>query len=124
SIRFQLALKRLIDVVGSLILIVLLSPVLLLTALAVRLTSPGPIFFSHKRWGRHQRHFICFKFRSMKVDQSKTFHHKEVQEVEQTGTLIKLKQDPRLTVIGSFIRKTSIDELPQLFNVLAGHMSL
>jgi exopolysaccharide production protein ExoY len=124
SIRIQLALKRLIDIVGSFVLIVLLSPVLLLTTLAVRLTSPGPIVFLHKRWALQQGHFCCLKFRSMKVDNHKVFNSKEVQEIEKTGTLLKLKKDPRLTPVGSFIRKTSIDELPQLFNVLKGDMSL
>jgi exopolysaccharide production protein ExoY len=123
-IRIQLALKRLIDIVGSFVLIVLLSPVLLLTTLAVRLTSPGPIVFLHKRWALQQGHFCCLKFRSMKVDNHKVFNSKEVQEIEKTGTLLKLKKDPRLTPVGSFIRKTSIDELPQLFNVLKGDMSL
>jgi exopolysaccharide production protein ExoY len=124
SIRIQLALKRLIDIVGSFVLIVLLSPVLLLTTLAVRLTSPGPIVFLHKRWALQQGHFCCLKFRSMKVDNHKVFNSKEVQEIERTGTLLKLKKDPRLTPVGSFIRKTSIDELPQLLNVLKGDMSL
>jgi lipopolysaccharide/colanic/teichoic acid biosynthesis glycosyltransferase len=124
SIRVQLVVKRLMDAVGSFLIIVALSPVLLLTALAVRLTSPGPILFSHKRWGLNEAHFLCLKFRSMRQDKDNVFNRKEVQEVEKTGTLIKLKEDPRLTIIGSFIRKTSIDELPQLFNVLKGDMSL
>jgi exopolysaccharide production protein ExoY len=124
SIRFQLAVKRLTDVAGSLILIVLLSPVFLLTALAVRLTSRGAIMHTGKRWGLDQNQFLCFKFRSMHVDHSKIFNASEVQAIEKTGTLIKLKEDPRLTAVGPFIRKTSIDELPQLFNVLKGDMSL
>jgi len=124
AIRIQLAVKRLVDIVGSFILIILLSPVLLLTALAVRLTSPGPIVFLHKRWSLSEGHFACLKFRSMRVDQKQVFDTKEVTEIEKTGTLLKLEKDPRLTTIGSFIRKTSIDELPQLFNVLKGDMSL
>jgi len=123
-LHFHLALKRLLDIVGSFLLIVLLAPVLLITALAVKLTSPGPIFFSHKRWALKQGHFICLKFRSMRMDQHKLLNQAEVREIEKTGTLLKLKQDPRLTSIGAFIRKTSIDELPQLFNVLKGDMSL
>jgi exopolysaccharide production protein ExoY len=124
SIRVQLAVKRMIDIVGSFVLIVLLSPVLLATALAVRLSSPGPILFTHLRWAMDEGHFMCLKFRSMRTDQKKVFNEKEVQEIEKTGTLLKLDNDPRLTAIGSFIRKTSIDELPQLFNVLKGDMSL
>jgi len=123
-VRMQLAIKRLIDIVGSFILIVVLAPVFLVTSLAVRLTSPGPIMFSHKRWALHQKHFICLKFRSMRTDQQKIMNTAEVQEMQKTGVLLKLKKDPRLTPIGSFIRKTSIDELPQLFNVLKGDMSL
>lgn len=124
SIRFQLAVKRLIDILGSFFLIVMLSPVFLLTALAVRLTSPGPVMYSHKRWALGQKHFLCLKYRSMRTDQHNIMNLAEVHEMEKTGVLLKLKKDPRLTVIGSFIRKTSIDELPQLFNVLKGDMSL
>lgn len=123
-VRFQLALKRLVDIAGSFVLIVLLSPVLLLTAIAIKLTSAGPAVFAHKRWALGQEHFCCFKFRSMRVDKDKIFDRTAVKEIEKTGTLIKMKEDPRLTPIGSFIRKTSIDELPQLFNVLKGDMSL
>jgi lipopolysaccharide/colanic/teichoic acid biosynthesis glycosyltransferase len=122
--RVQLAIKRLMDIVGSFVLIVLLSPVFLLTAAAVRLTSPGPIMYSHKRWGLGQSQFLCFKYRSMRTDQHKIVNLAEVREMEKNGILLKLKKDPRLTPIGSFIRKTSIDELPQLFNVLKGDMSL
>lgn len=122
--RVQLALKRLVDIVGSFVLIVLLSPVFVLTAVAVRLTSPGPVFYSHERWGLNQAHFLCLKYRSMRTDQHKIVNLAEVREMEKNGILLKLKRDPRLTPIGSFIRKTSIDELPQLFNVLKGDMSL
>ena len=125
SIRIQLAIKRGIDIVGSFFLIVLLAPVFLLTALAVRLTSPGPITYNAKRWALNQGHFICLKFRSMRTDQHKIMNTAEVQEMQKNGILLKLKKDPRLTAIGSFIRKTSIDELPQLFNVVfTGNLSL
>jgi len=124
SIRVQLAIKRLVDIVGSLFLIMLLSPLLLLSAIAVRLTSPGPALFSGKRWGLNERQFLCFKFRSMRVDHSNVFSAAEVTEIEKKGTLLKFEKDPRVTPIGSFIRKASIDELPQLFNVLKGDMTL
>lgn len=122
--QFQLAIKRLIDIAGSALLLLLFSPVFVFTALAVRLTSPGPVMYSHKRWGLNQRHFLCFKYRSMRTDQHKIVNLSEVREMEKNGILLKLKKDPRLTPIGSFIRKTSIDELPQLYNVLKGDMSL
>jgi exopolysaccharide production protein ExoY len=124
SVRVQLAIKRGIDIVGSFFLIILLAPVFLLTSLAVRLTSSGPVTYSAKRWALNQGHFICLKFRSMRTDQHKVMNITEVKEMEKNGILLKLKKDPRLTAIGSFIRKTSIDELPQLFNVLKGDMSL
>jgi len=124
ALRVQLALKRLIDIVGSFALIVLLSPVLIVTALLIRLTSPGPTIYAHKRWAMKQNHFMCLKFRSMRTDQDKVLNVKELREMEKTGILFKLKKDPRITPVGTFIRKTSIDELPQLFNVLKGDMSL
>src|SRR5581483_5330784 len=124
AFRFQLVIKRLFDIAVSFVLIVLLAPVFLLTAAAVKLTSPGPVMYSQKRWGRDQKHFICLKFRSMFIDQHKILEQSKVKEIENAGVLIKLKEDPRLTIIGSLIRKTSIDELPQLFNVLKGDMSL
>ena len=122
--RVHLMVKRLIDIAVSFTLIVLLAPVFVITAVAVKLTSPGPVMYSQKRWGLNQMHFICLKFRSMFIDQHKILEQSKVKEIESTGVLIKLKEDPRLTIIGSFIRKTSIDELPQLFNVLKGDMSL
>lgn len=124
SIRLQLALKRLFDIVGSLFLIIALSPVLLATTLAIKLTSAGPIIFTHKRWALDQEHFMCMKFRSMRIDQDKVLNVKELEEMQKSGILFKMKKDPRLTAVGPFIRKTSIDELPQLFNVLKGDMSL
>jgi exopolysaccharide production protein ExoY len=123
-VRFQMVVKRLMDIVGSSILILIFSPILIITALGVRLTSPGAIMHTGKRWGVGQSQFRCFKFRSMYVEHSKTFSAVEVQAIEKTGMLLKLKEDPRLTAVGGFIRKTSLDELPQLFNVLKGDMSL
>ncbi len=124
SRRVNLALKRLIDIVGSFILIVVLAPFLLATAIAVKLTSVGPIFYSHKRWALDQGHFMCLKFRSMRTDQDKVVNQEQLKEIEKSGVLLKLKKDPRLTPVGGIIRKTSIDELPQLWNVLKGDMSL
>ena len=89
--RLNYAIKRTIDVVGSFILIVLLSPVFLITALAVKLTSPGPVMYAHKRWAMGQKKFICLKFRSMRIDQDKVLDIAELQKMQQNGILLKLK---------------------------------
>lgn len=113
SNTFNMMVKRVMDIVGALFCIVLFSPVMLLTALLIRLTSPGPLIFTQERVGLHNRPFKMYKFRSMEV-QSK--------EEEKKGWTVK--NDPRVTPVGKIIRKTSIDELPQFFNVLKGDMSL
>jgi exopolysaccharide biosynthesis polyprenyl glycosylphosphotransferase len=118
-----LAIKRAIDVLVSAAAIILLSPVMVLTAALVKLTSPGPIFFIQKRLGRNKRMFEIFKFRTMGVDAEKRLKDLEHQN-EADGAVFKIKNDPRITSIGRLLRKTSIDELPQLFNVLKGDMSL
>lgn len=123
NLLFQLMFKRLLDVVGSVTLLILLSPLLLATALLVKLTSPGPVFFAQDRIGMNKRVFRLLKFRSMVVDaeaRKKDLVH--LNEVD--GPVFKMKQDPRVTTVGKVIRKLSIDELPQLINVLAGEMSL
>ena len=120
---WQLALKRAIDVVGSLTLLVLSSPLFLLTTLAILLTSPGPVFFAQARLGREARPFRMFKFRSMyrdADDQKNAFESLN----ECNGPLFKIRRDPRITPIGRLIRRFSIDELPQLINILMGEMSL
>jgi exopolysaccharide biosynthesis polyprenyl glycosylphosphotransferase len=118
-----LAIKRAIDIVVSTAAIVLLSPVIVLTALLVKLSSPGPIFFVQKRLGRNKRMFEIYKFRTMVVDAEKRLKDLEHKN-EADGAVFKIKNDPRVTPLGRFLRKTSIDELPQLFNVLKGDMSL
>ncbi|HWO28915.1 MAG TPA: sugar transferase, partial [Candidatus Acidoferrum sp.] len=118
-----LAVKRAIDIVISLTAIVLVSPVMLLAALLVRLTSPGPIFFVQKRLGLNKRMFHIYKFRTMVMDAEARLKDVEHQN-EANGPVFKIKLDPRITLIGRLLRKTSIDELPQLFNVLKGEMSL
>jgi exopolysaccharide biosynthesis polyprenyl glycosylphosphotransferase len=118
-----LAIKRALDIVLSGSAIILLSPVMILTAVLVKLTAPGPIFFIQKRLGRNKRMFEIYKFRTMVVDAEmrlKDLEHKN----EVSGPVFKIKNDPRVTPLGRFLRKTSIDELPQLFNVLKGDMSL
>jgi exopolysaccharide biosynthesis polyprenyl glycosylphosphotransferase len=115
--------KRMIDFTVSLVLIVLFSPVFLLTALLIKLTSHGPVLFAQNRLGVNKRRFKIFKFRTMVPDAEKKM--KDVEHLnEVSGPVFKIKNDPRITPIGKFLRKTSIDELPQLFNVLTGDMSL
>ena len=110
---FNSFIKRTFDFVGSLFAILVFSPVMLVTAIAVKLSSPGPIIFRQERVGLHNKNFVMYKFRSMGVQK---------KEVEAKGWTTK--NDPRVTGVGKLIRKTSIDELPQLFNVLKGDMSM
>jgi exopolysaccharide biosynthesis polyprenyl glycosylphosphotransferase len=120
---WPVVIKRIVDIVVSTAMTLLLLPVFLLTALLIRLTSAGPVFFVQKRLGLNKRHFGIYKFRTMVVDAEKRI--KEVEHLnEVSGPVFKIKNDPRITPIGKFLRKTSIDELPQLFNVLKGDMSL
>ncbi len=120
---YRLVVKRGFDLVGGALVLVLLSPVMLSAALLVRLTSPGPVLFIQERYGLNKRRFRMFKFRSMVVDAEARQRDLESQN-EQAGPIFKIKNDPRLTPIGRWLRRTSIDELPQLFNVLRGDMSL
>lgn len=123
--RAQLFLKRSFDVFVSFMLIVLFSPILLTVALIIKLTSRGPILYSNERVGLKGNHFKCHKFRSMVSDHSVKQHdHKTHLEKAEKGELHKDKNDSRITTIGKIIRKTSIDELPQLFNVFFGDMSI
>ncbi len=119
----QRRLKRLLDVAGSLLALILLSPLLLTVAALIKLTSPGPIFFRQKRVGADEKVFLCYKFRSMYADAEKRQAELEAKN-EAGGVIFKVKNDPRITPVGGFIRRWSIDELPQLLNVLAGEMSL
>ena len=120
---WPVVIKRVIDIVASASMILLLLPVFLLTALLIKLTSTGPVFFVQKRIGLNKRRFGIYKFRTMVVDAEKRM--KEIEHLnEVSGPVFKIKNDPRITPIGKFLRKTSIDELPQLFNVLMGDMSL
>jgi exopolysaccharide biosynthesis polyprenyl glycosylphosphotransferase len=115
--------KRFVDILVAAAMSLLLLPVFLLTALLIKLTSPGPVFFVQKRLGLNKRHFGIYKFRTMILDAEKRM--KEIEHLnEVSGPVFKIKNDPRITPLGKFLRKTSIDELPQLFNVLRGDMSL
>jgi len=111
------------DVVVSLALLVLLLPVFLIVPILIRLDSPGPAFFVQQRLGLNKRRFSLYKFRTMVRDAEKL--QQELEELnEADGPVFKIRNDPRITRIGRFLRTTSIDELPQLFNVLKGDMSL
>ena len=115
--------KRIFDIVVSFLGIVLLCPILLIAGFLIKLTSPGPVFFTQKRLGLNKRHFDVYKFRTMVVGAEARM--REIEHLnEVSGPVFKIKNDPRITPIGRLLRKTSIDELPQLFNVLKGEMSL
>ena len=113
SNTFNAMIKRTMDVIGSSIAIIVSTPVMLILCILIKLTSPGPLIYCQERVGLHNRPFKMYKFRSMEV---------QTEREEQKGWTVK--NDPRVTGIGRFMRKTSIDELPQLFNVLTGDMSL
>lgn len=120
---WRIVVKHGIDFFGALALVMLLSPVLIAVALAVRCTSAGPMIFKQTRIGLNKRPFTLFKFRTMVQDAEVRQEALEAQN-EASGPVFKIRNDPRITSIGSFLRQTSLDELPQLFNVLRGEMSL
>jgi exopolysaccharide biosynthesis polyprenyl glycosylphosphotransferase len=120
---WQLILKRVLDFTIALAAILVLTPVLIGTGLLLALTGGGPVFFVQRRVGLHKREFAVYKFRTMVVDAEKRM--REVEHLnEVSGPVFKISNDPRITPLGRFLRKTSIDELPQLINVLKGDMSL
>ncbi len=121
------ALIRLFDIVIALAALVALLPMMLLTVLAIVLTDRGPIIFAHTRIGRYGETFKCYKFRSMRVNSAQLLRdllESDPTAREEWDRDHKLRHDPRITPIGAFLRKSSIDELPQLFNVLYGEMSI
>jgi lipopolysaccharide/colanic/teichoic acid biosynthesis glycosyltransferase len=132
---FKFLLKRGVDIVGSVIGVLILMPVMLITALAIKVTSPGPVIFRQIRLGKQGAPFTFYKFRSMHVNMDDQIHrdytlhfinghHAKINQGDAEKPFYKMKSDPRTTRVGRFIRKTSIDELPQFFNVLKGDMSL
>ncbi len=133
--RFQTALKRVIDIAGALTGLILFSPIMLATAIAIRRTSPGPIIFKQCRFGKKGVRFQFFKFRSMYSNIDDQIHREyvthlikgnleKINQGDKVIPLFKIVSDPRVTRVGKIIRKTSVDELPQFFNVLKGEMSL
>ena len=116
--KVYLFLKRTVDILGSGIGLIVLSPVFLIVALAIKIEdSKGSVLFSQKRVGQHGKEFNMYKFRSM-VSNAEELKEKLLKQNEMSGPMFKMKNDPRITKVGKFIRKTSIDELPQLLNVL------
>jgi len=133
--RVELALKRAVDILGAVVGLILFSPIMFVTSLAVKLTSPGPVIFTQNRFGKKGARFPFYKFRSMYWNVDHQIHreyvtslikgeHEKINQGDEEEPLYKMKFDPRVTRIGRIIRKTSIDELPQFFNVLKGEMSL
>lgn len=118
---------RLLDITISLVALLIALPLMLVIALAIKLTDNGPVLFAHKRIGKGGQRFACLKFRSMAVDadaQLKALLARDPAAREEWERSHKLRRDPRITPIGNFLRRSSLDELPQLFNVLRGEMSL
>ncbi|UFP95427.1 exopolysaccharide biosynthesis polyprenyl glycosylphosphotransferase [Gloeobacter morelensis] len=124
SLQHQLLGKRLLDFLGAAAGLLLLSPVFAFIAIAIRLDSPGPVFFRQKRMGVGGQTFLVWKFRTMVADAEAQLKRLEQFNESEGGVLFKMKNDPRVTGLGQFLRRTSLDELPQLFNVLWGEMSL
>ena len=123
KLSFYEICKRAIDIIGAISGLLLLSPVIVIVACAIKFTSKGPIFFSQKRVGKNGELFDMYKFRSMVVN-AEELKEKLAHQNEMSGPMFKMKDDPRVTKVGKFIRRTSLDELPQLWNVLKGDMSL
>ncbi|OGI04075.1 MAG: hypothetical protein A2104_00155 [Candidatus Melainabacteria bacterium GWF2_32_7] len=120
---FQWKIKRIFDLVASIIGVILISPVLVLIATAIKMDSRGPILFKQKRIGLYGKEFYMYKFRSMKQDAEEEFE--QIRSMNETNdVMFKMTEDPRITRFGKFLRKYSLDELPQLFNVIKGEMSL
>ncbi len=120
---YPLAIKKIMDVIVSLMMIVLFFPFILVIGALIKITSPGPIIFKQARVGLRGRHFNLYKFRTM-VSNAESIRNDLSEKNEMDGPVFKIKDDPRITKIGKFLRKTGLDELPQLFNILKGEMSL
>ena len=119
----RLLVKRLIDIVGSIVGLILTAVLTPFVAVAIKIDSPGPVFFSQTRVGKNGRRFKIWKFRSMYLDAEKRKKELEAHN-EIKGLMFKMEDDPRITRVGKFIRRTSIDETPQFLNILVGDMSL
>lgn len=116
-------LKRLMDIICSMSALIVLAPIIIVVAILIKIESKGPVIFSQERVGINNKKFKMYKFRSMVVN-AEDMKEKLEKQNERKGPMFKIKNDPRITKIGRFIRKTSIDELPQLINILKGEMSI
>lgn len=121
--KFYEVIKRSIDIIASICGMIILFPILVMVAIVIKIESKGPIIFSQDRVGLNGSKFKMYKFRSMIVD-AERYKEKLLEQNEMNGPMFKIKNDPRVTKVGKFIRRTSIDELPQLLNILKGDMSL
>ncbi len=121
---FYECIKRIFDLVVSLVAVIVLSPILLVIALAIRLEDRGPILYRAQRVGRSGKPITVYKFRSMRMNADRLEDMLTPEELEEYKKNFKLEHDPRITKVGAFLRKTSLDELPQLFNILSGTLSL
>jgi exopolysaccharide biosynthesis polyprenyl glycosylphosphotransferase len=122
--RLDYWVKRLFDVVGAITILAIISPLFLVVAIAIKLDSQGPVFYRQYRGGLSGSHFQVWKFRTMVINAGELQKELEAKNEVKGGLLFKIKDDPRITKVGRFLRQYSIDELPQLFNVLTGEMSL
>lgn len=125
-LKFYLCLKRIFDIVASLCALILLSPVFLIIAVAIKVDSKGSVFYKHKRVGKDGKHIYLYKFRSMYIDSKERLEKllKDPKIKKEWEANYKLNNDPRITQVGEILRKTSLDELPQLLNILNGDMSI
>lgn len=121
---FYECIKRIFDLIVSLVTVIVLSPILLVIALAIRLEDRGPILYRAQRVGRGGKPITVYKFRSMRMNADRLEDMLTPEELEEYKKNFKLEHDPRITKVGAFLRKTSLDELPQLFNILSGTLSL
>ena len=123
--KLYLTTKRIVDILGSFIGIIVLSPIYIIVAIAIKIEDPkGNVMFGHKRVGQYGKLFPCLKFRSMFANAEEMKNNFTEEQKKEYAETFKLKDDPRITKVGKFIRKTSLDELPQLFNILKGDMSI
>ena len=126
SWRASHVVKRAFDIIGAAVGLIIVSPIIAAAAIAIKIESRGPVFFAHRRLGRNSKMFNCWKFRSMHQDAEVRLHADEALRHHYVSNHFKIPQhlDPRITKLGRFLRKSSLDELPQLWNVLCGEMSL